>query len=242
MSNTPMTVLIVTPLQAEVDLLVQAWERLGLRAVRGGIGRLPAVTFPDLHVWRDCVGAGRLRPSLACGGHGKAQFALQTQHLIEHSHALEMVLCAGAAGGLAEGVSVGDIVVATSTIEHDFHRKFSGRPAPRFDGCPEAIARLRHVQMSACGFCVHYGIVASGDEDIITSDRAKALHEVTGAVAVAWEGAGGARASLFNALPFLELRGVTDTANHAAAADFHTNVRGVMTNLATFIMCWRTQA
>ena len=57
----------------------------------------------------------------------------------------------------------------------------------------------------------------------------------------AWEGAGGARASLFNALPFLELRGVTDTANHEAPADFHHNVRGVMTNLAAFIVSWRTQ-
>jgi len=224
-----MTILMVTPLQEEVALLVHAWERLGLRAISMVIGRLPAVTLPDLHV------------SLACGGHGKAQFALQTQHLIEHSHALDMVLCAGAAGGLADDVSVGDIVVATSTIEHDFHRKFSGRPAPKFDGAPEAIARLRHVQMPTRSFCVHYGIVASGDEDIITTDRATALREATGAIAVAWEGAGGARASLFNALPFLELRGVTDTANHEAAADFHTNLRGVMTNLAAFIVRWRQQ-
>jgi adenosylhomocysteine nucleosidase len=237
-----MTILMVAPLQAEVDPLVRAWECLGLRAVSVGIGRLPAVTFPDLHVWRDCVGAGRLRPSLACGGLGKAQFALQTQHLIERSHALDMVICAGAAGGLAEGISVGDIVVATSTVEHDFQRKFSGRPAPRFDGCPEAIARLRQVQMPARGCCVHYGIVASGDEDIITTDRATALREATGAIAIAWEGAGGARASLFNALPFLELRGVTDTANHEAPADFHHNLRGVMTNLAAFIVSWRTQA
>jgi adenosylhomocysteine nucleosidase len=93
--------------------------------------------------------------------------------------------------------------------------------------------------MSTHRFCVHYGIVASGDEDIITADRATALREATGAIAVAWEGAGGARASLFNALPFLELRGVTDTANHAAAADFHNNLRSVMTNLATFIVSWR---
>ena len=89
---------------------------------------------------------------------------------------------------------------------------------------------------------MHYGIIASGDEDIITTDRATALRETTGAIAVAWEGAGGARASLFNALPFVELRGVTDTANHEAAADFHTNLRGVMANLAAFIMRWRTQA
>jgi len=224
-----MTILMVTPLQREVDLLVQAWELLGLRAVRVAIGRLPAVTFPDLHV------------SLACGGHGKAQFALQTQHLIERSHDLDLVICAGAAGGLADGVSVGDIVVATSTIEHDFHRKFSARPAPQFNGSPDAIASLRHVKMPARGFCVHYGIVASGDEDVITTDRAKALREATGAIAVAWEGAGGARASTFNDLPFLELRGVTDTANHEAPADFRKNLRSVMTNLAAIVVTWRKQ-
>src|SRR5262249_20722267 len=107
---------------------------------------------------------------------------------------------------------------------------------------PETIARLRYVQMPADGFSVHYGIVASGDEDIVTSDRATALREATGAIAVAWEGAGGARASLFNALPFVELRGVTDTANQEAAADFHANLRRVMANLATFILRWRQPA
>jgi nucleoside phosphorylase len=56
-------------------------------------------------------------------------------------------------------------------------------------------------------------MIASGDEDIVTIERAAELHTQTGAVAVAWEGAGVARACLFSQIPYLEIRGITDTAD-----------------------------
>jgi adenosylhomocysteine nucleosidase len=60
-----------------------------------------------------------------------------------------------------------------------------------------------------------------------------------GSIAVAWEGAGGARACKFNKKYYLELRGVTDTANHQAAADFEVNLEKAMHNLAQVIVQWR---
>src|SRR5262249_33961484 len=45
---------------------------------------------------------------------------------------------------------------------------------------------------------------------LVSVDRAQALRDATGALAVAWEGAGGARACAFSATPYLELRAVTD--------------------------------
>jgi adenosylhomocysteine nucleosidase len=224
-----MKVLMVAPLQAEVDLLSRAWSRQGLSAGRGTIGRLPVMIFPDLNL------------SLACGGHGKAQFAVQTQHLIDHAPAVELVVCGGAAGALAADVSIGDIVVASSTLEHDYHLKFVTRPVPQFAGCPQALARLRQVCMPRSDFRVHYGVVASGDEDVMTVERGQALHERTGALVVAWEGAGGARASRFSQVPFVELRGVTDTTNHDAVADFRKNLGVAMNNLATLVAAWLQQ-
>lgn len=61
------------------------------------------------------------------------------------------------------------------------------------------------------------------------------------ACAVAWEGAGGARAARFNQLPFLELRAITDTADHHAPDAFARNLSQAMMNLATLIMLWRDQ-
>ena len=70
--------------------------------------------------------------TIACGGTGKAQFALQTQHLLDTDAGWGLVICAGAAGALADEVIVGDVVVATATVEHDYQNKFNSRPIPRF--------------------------------------------------------------------------------------------------------------
>ena len=55
--------------------------------------------------------------------------------------------------------------------------------------------------------------------------------------AVPWPG--GARASLFSGIPFLELRGITDTANHDAPADFAANLHIAMASAAALVALWR---
>src|SRR5262245_53455417 len=221
-----MRALIVLPLQAEIDHLSGALRADGYRLERTGLGRLDVVSLPELGVM------------VACGGHGKAQFALHTRHLLDHAGPLDLVICAGAAGALVEGIAVGDVVVAIRTIEHDFQRRFSGRPAPVFDGDATAIQSLRALAARAGGFTLHFGDVASGDEDIVSVDRAQALHRATGALAVAWEGAGGARACAFSATPYLELRAVTDQASVEASSHFAQNLPVAMRNIATLIAAW----
>ena len=221
-----MPTLIVLPLQAEVDQLSDALRASGLRLERTAAGRLDVVSLPEI---------GAL---LARGGHGKAQFALHTRHLLDHARHVDRVVCAGAAGALVEGIAVGDVVVGTRTIEHDFRRRFSPRPAPAFEGDAVAILSLRAVDTRDAGFAVHFGDVASGDEDIVSVGRAQALRDATGALAVAWEGAGGARACAFSATPYLELRAVTDQANVEASSHFTQHLPLAMRNLATLLARW----
>ena len=221
-----MRTLIVLPLQAEIDHLSGALQANGLRLERTVAGRLDIVSLPE-------IGA-----VLARGGHGKAQFALHTRHLLDHAGHVDLVICAGAAGALVEGIAVGDVVVGLRTVEHDFQSRFSGRPAPVFDGDAAAIQSLRELAPSKAGFALHFGDVASGDEDIVSIDRAQALRLATGALAVAWEGAGGARACAFSATPYLELRVVTDQANVEASSHFAQNLPAAMRNLAKFVIAW----
>ncbi len=213
-------------MKEELDFLVQGCTKAGFRAENAMIGRLSVVQLPDL-------GA-----TLAPGGLGKAQFALQTQHLLDMRSDWDLIVCTGAAGALADEVPVGDVVVATTTVEHDYNNKFNERALPKFDGAGATIADLKSVSQSLDSFRVHFGPIASGDEDVVETERGKELHESTGALAVAWEGAGGARACAFSSIPFVEIRGVTDTANHTAAADFAENLELAMSNLATLITSW----
>ena len=222
--------LIITPMREELDFLLQSCTAAGFHAESAMIGKLPVVRLPDLGV------------TLARGGLGKVQFAVQTQHLLDTCSNWDLIICAGAAGALVDEVSVGDVVVATTTVEHDYNNKFNERALPKFDGPRAAIADLKSVSRSAKSFSVHFGPIASGDEDVVEIERKRALHESTGALAVAWEGAGGARACAFSRIPFVEIRGVTDTADHKAASDFEENLEVAMYNLATLITSWINQA
>lgn len=225
-----MKILIVTPMREELDFLLRSCTKAGFHAESATVGRLPVVRLPDLGV------------TLARGGLGKVQFAVQTQHLLDTCSDWDLIVCAGAAGALADKVSVGDVVVATTTVEHDYNVKFNDRALPKFDGARAAIADLRSVSQSVNPFSVHFGPIASGDEDIVETERKRVLHKSTGALAVAWEGVGGAKACAFSDFPFVEIRGVTDTADHNAASDFEENLEIAMSNLATLITTWVSHA
>jgi adenosylhomocysteine nucleosidase len=117
------------------------------------------------------------RALVAPGGHGKTQFAVQAQYLIGRFPSTELVICAGAAGNLSSQLSVGDVVVGTETVEHDYRLLFTSRPLPRFPGHGPSIDALRHSAHGVSGFQVAFDVIASGDEDVVTSERAKAIRD-----------------------------------------------------------------
>lgn len=221
-------ILIAVPQDKELQPLLAAFAAAaGDRPKRGHLGRLEAYLFEELGL------------VFAVGGHGKTQFAVQTQHLIEQKPHFEVVICAGAAGSLGGGPILGDVVVGTSTIEHDYKLRFVHRPLPCHQSDAQLVAQLRSAASQiAPGVRVHFGPIASGDEDVMTSERALEVREATGALCVAWEGAGAARAARFSGLQFLEMRAITDGADPAAAADFQVNLERAMPNLARLLFHW----
>ncbi|GAB4446406.1 MAG: hypothetical protein OHK0015_49640 [Chloroflexi bacterium OHK40] len=224
-----MSTLIIAPLQIELDALVAGFAEHGHLPTPGQIGRLPVLQLPSLAL------------TLACGGHGKTQFGVQTQHLLDHAPAVEAVICAGAAGALDPAIGLADLVLAAETVEHDYTQRFRPHPLPRFPGDPGLLAALGALAGELSAFRVFAGIVASGDEDVIELERAAALRQATEACAVAWEGAGGARACRFSGARYLELRAITDTADHQAPVHFAANLQRAMANVATLLTHWRSR-
>ena len=173
---------------------------------------------------------------VAQGGLGKVQFAVITQHLLDNIPDLSLIVCAGVAGSLVKTVAVGDVVIGTATVEHDFNSKSPDARLPRFDGSPRHVAALqRKGSLGQSSFRVHLGPIASGDEAVLDSSRAGELHIRTGALAVAWEGAGGARAAAFSGVPYLEIRGISDMADHDASVTWITNLPDAMRNVAVTV-------
>ena len=218
---------ILTPLQEELNSLVAKLEQFGLKKSKFRLGSLEVFEFSEADLF------------VACGGHGKTQFGIQAQYLLCQVPQIEVLVCAGVAGALSSTLNIGDVVVATETVEHDYNLKFISRPLPRFAGNLQVIKALQNLPQADSTFSIHFGAIASGDEDIVDVARGQELVTATNCIAVAWEGAGGARACQFNGKPYIELRGVTDTANHQAAADFKANLTTAINNLSQTIMRWK---
>ena len=217
-----MKLLTIIPTQIELDYFLHACSELGLKSDSMEVGKLTINYFPTIDV------------AVAPGGLGKTQFAVQTQYLIDTGN-WELIICAGAAGALVDDLAVGDVVIATESVEHDIRNRFGKPIMPRFP-CDEFILdQCRQFLKNDSAFHLHYGPIASGDEDVVDNTRRTAIQTKTKALVVAWEGAGGARASQYSIIPFLEIRGVTDRAGSNAAFDYQTNLETVMKNVALVI-------
>jgi adenosylhomocysteine nucleosidase len=218
--------LIVIPIQAEIDGFLQGCTELGLPIEAAQLGRLPVIQLPEHGI------------TVARGGLGKVQFALQTQHLLDAGPDWGVVICAGVAGALVDALAPGDIVVATETVEHDIRNKFGAPLLPRFRSVDGVLTALRQGPSAPSAYTVHFGPIASGDETVVDRERRRELQQLTGALAVAWEGAGGARACQFSGVPYIEVRGITDHANSQAAADFKLHLPSAMRHVARLITAW----
>jgi nucleoside phosphorylase len=218
--------LIVTPLRKEFDALAGYLASEGCES--------EALEVRTASAWFE--GLGLL---LAVAGHGKAQFAAVTQHLIERCGPFDLVIAAGASGALDAGLSPGDVVVATGVVEHDYKLRFDGdEPAPRHACSAEARESIAAAASVGGGFKLRTGAIASGDEDVVHQARAAELREGTGALCVAWEGAGGARAAAFSGVPFLEIRAITDAADDEAPESYRVNLPDAVANIGRLLLPW----
>ncbi len=221
-----MTVLVVTPIEPEFEAFVNVLDEFGHIGMDRPVGRLAAREYDDGGI------------ILAQGGLGKAQFGVQTLHLIENLENVDVVVCAGTCGRLTKDLSVSDVVVGTQTVEHDFNRGMSliKLPLPTFEGDGRMIEALRGVADSGELPCnVRFGGIASGDEGIASEKRISEIVEITGAIVVAWEGAGGARAAQLSGIPFLEVRGISDGAGENAFEEFWANIPIAIRSVASVV-------
>jgi adenosylhomocysteine nucleosidase len=155
------SILVLTPIGDELRALESALNEQGLASYSAPAGRLSVRAYYE----------GKL--VLVRGGLGKVQFGLHALHALDNVDDVGAVVCAGVAGGLSDAVSVGDVVVATATIEHDFNWPRGTRPS--FEGDADYISALKGRGLPpGSAFRLHFGAIASGDESINDGARAGA--------------------------------------------------------------------
>ena len=225
MNRPALTIAALIPTAGELESFVSAMESLGCHGSPRHIGRIP------------CLSYSNDRLIVAQGGLGKVDFAVRTLHVVEQAPSLDGVICLGTCGALSSDLAIGDVVIATETVEHDFNRKLTEGPIPGFESDRTLLDAFRATQASQSDdLNVVYGPIASGDEGIDSFARARELMDKTGGIVAAWEGAGGAKACRFAGVPYIEVRCVSDLADKDAMTDFRENTPRAMSNLAGLMM------
>ena len=166
---------------------------------------------------------------IAKSGVGKAAAACCAQFIADKFKP-DYIINTGVAGGIGDGLSVGDIVIATELVQHDFDVTVLGyakgymctghdsNKPTIFYSDKKLIDEFETFAKSIIpANRVHKGIVASGDIFIGNYEKKKELKELFNATVAEMEGCAIAQASYLNNIPCVIVRAVSDLADGTAA-------------------------
>lgn len=209
---------VICALEVELRNLVNALEdeevirRSGYEFHQGHFGSVPAV--------------------LVQCGIGKVNAARGTQMMIDLFDPA-CIVNSGIAGGTAEGLSVGDVIIGTDLAQHDFdvtHFGYalgymctgedSSRPT-LYTSHPQLVEELEKAcRQVAPERGVRRGRIVSGDQFISSTEKKKQLREEFGAACAEMESASIAQVCQLAAVPFGILRCISDLADGTASASY----------------------
>lgn len=162
-------------------------------------------------------------------GVGKVNAAMCAMALIQ-KFSPDIVINSGVAGSLSPSVSIGDIVIAEKSVEHDMNStalgdkqgevSFSDGKVMYFDCDKTATEKLYEISKIIANTRVEKGTVASGD--IFVSDRKKRINIANRFNALACEMEGAAIGHVCHrcAVPYAILRAISDDLDENKGVDF----------------------
>lgn len=154
---------------------------------------------------------------LARCGVGKVHAALCAQGMILEC-GVQAILNIGVAGALRPGLSVGDIVIANSAVQHDIDTTPIGDPPGLISGpnivhvpCDGALSALLSRAAEAAGLRWEGAAIATGDQFIVGLEKKDALSRDFSAAACDMEGGAIAQCCYEMGVPYAACRAISDT-------------------------------
>ncbi|AGB18828.1 5'-methylthioadenosine/adenosylhomocysteine nucleosidase [Thermoanaerobacterium thermosaccharolyticum] len=169
---------------------------------------------------------------LVRSGIGKVNAAIAAQILISEFN-VDCIINTGVAGGIKSGINVGDIVISSDAIEHDFDTTAFGDELgviPRMKTSVfKADKYLIDIALKAANDNIdgkaYVGRIVSGDRFVSSKEEARRLGQQFNAYAVEMEGAAIAHTAYLNNIPFVIIRSISDNADGNATSDFNLFVK-----------------
>jgi len=157
-------------------------------------------------------------------GIGKVNAAVCTQVMVD-MFGVDCIINTGVAGSMDQAVHLGDVVISTDLVQHDFDTSaFEGEPLgyiPRLGvrffeadkALVEAAATAAKAVLEIEGAKAHEGRIASGDQFITETALKEKIKHHFKPLCVEMEGAAIAHACYLNDIPFIVIRAISDNSD-----------------------------
>lgn len=176
-------------------------------------------------------------------GIGKVNATIATTLMIER-YQPQAIINTGSAGGIGDGLAVGDVVIGDNVTHHDVDVTAFGYVAGQMAGMPENYPCDAHLvklaKQAATTFPnanIHHGQIVSGDQFIADSSRFTAIKKAfPTAYAVEMEAAAIAQTCYRFDMPFVVVRAISDLANEQASVSFDEFIEQAGKHSADMVM------
>lgn len=173
-------------------------------------------------------------------GEGKVNAARSAQIMI-CMYEVDCIINIGVAGSLTSDVKLGQVVIATSVVQHDYDMSLIGVPLgmiptgkrsevfPWGDRasveihCSEHMIEIMENAMKSIGVCYNKGIIATGDQFIADKSRKKYIRKHFKALACEMEGAAVGQVCRAADVDFIVIRTISDNADENAGTTYFQN-------------------
>lgn len=177
-------------------------------------------------------------------GIGKVNAGICAQILITR-FAVTRIINTGVAGAIDSSLKIGDIVISTDAVQHDFDATPIGfaRGEVPYTGLYAfpADEKLRNealdaVQHAADGAKVYEGRICSGDQFIASGEKKHEILKYFGGLCCEMEGAAVAQVCYLYQVPFVIIRAISDRADHYEEINFEA-FAGITARRSAAIVC-----
>ncbi len=163
---------------------------------------------------------------LAVCGIGKVFAAICAQTMILKYNP-DVIINTGVAGTLTDKLSIGDIAIADSVVQHDMDTSPLGDPVGLLSGInivkiPSDEKTYKRIEACVKATNTNYqiGTIASGDQFLASNDVKERIVKNFGAIAGEMEGASIGHVCYVNKKPFCVLRAISDCADGTGAENY----------------------
>lgn len=163
---------------------------------------------------------------LVRSGIGKVNAALCTQVLID-LFAVDAIINVGVAGAIDKSVKIGDIVISSDAVQHDFDTSalgdepgFISRMDTSVFAADKDLAETAKKVVSDIGFPVYVGRIASGDQFVSDPAVKERIADLFNPLCCEMEGGAIAHTCYLNKVPFVIIRAISDNAEEGSDVNY----------------------